>query len=566
MEGFLTNKEKETDKVLWARVSRGLYDVALCIQTLILLGLLVLSLLITVEFVRSKDKIDVFTEYLTYRWPSVLFPLLFIVIAAVLFYLSRLFVFISDKHLFAMVFLVTLVFQLIWISALSLTNYWYADSISLMRAADAILNYDFDKFDPSSCAFVKDSELSHCLAKPDLYKGNLYQYFSWYPYQAGPMMWFLLIFFIFGSYNVLAFQIVNAFFISGIATLLMCMAKQCGLQKRGLCLLAVMLVTCLPLLMFSAFVYTNVVGVFFGMLSMYLASRALSMSSTHKTIAMLASAYGAGSLTVLIKTTYIIFLIAITIVCVLHFISHANRWSVLFGIPMLVAANEVSKLPIIILEYWTGQKFGSGMPMTAWLVIGLREDSPTGPGWWTNVALQEYRHSAGDYGLQSLHFKENLLSLFDAFVANPNEAVSFFSRKIASEWAEPTFQTALYSSQGDHVVTGGLEQFFLTGSGYKMMVGFDNVMQSMVYGLALVAVIALLLRSMRHRVECAPISQMLTITFIGGFLCYVFWEAKSIYALPFYLLLLPLSATGGQYVIRAIQNRDFSKKCKMSAF
>ena len=366
-------------------------------------------------------------------------------------------------------------------------------------------------------------------------------------------MWFLLVFFIFGSYNVLAFQIVNACFVSGMTVLLMCMAKQCGLQKRGACFLSVVLFTCLPLLMFSAFVYTNVVGVFFGMLSMYLASKALSMLSIRKTIATLALAYGVGSLTVLIKTTYIIFLIAVTIVCILHFISHTNKWPALFGIPLLIAANWMSKLPITVLEQLTGQKFGSGMPMTAWLVIGLREDPPTGPGWWTNVALQEYLHSGGDYDLQSLHFKENLLTLFDMFVADPNTAVSFFGRKIASEWAEPTFQTALYSSQGDHVVTGGLEQFFLTGIGYKMMVGLDNVMQSMIYGLALVAVIALLLRSMRHKVECMPISQMLTIAFIGGFLCYVFWEAKSIYALPFYLLLLPLSALGGQYVIGYVE-------------
>ncbi len=36
---------------------------------------------------------------------------------------------------------------------------------------------------------------------------------------------------------------------------------------------------------------------------------------------------------------------------------------------------------------------------------------------------------------------------------------------------------------------------------------------------------------------------------LGGFLCYLFWEAKGIYTLPFYLLLFPLAAYGVQTIM-----------------
>ena len=34
------------------------------------------------------------------------------------------------------------------------------------------------------------------------------------------------------------------------------------------------------------------------------------------------------------------------------------------------------------------------------------------------------------------------------------------------------------------------------------------------------------------------------LTFIGGFIFHIIWEAKSMYAMPFFLLLLPISCNG----------------------
>lgn len=530
------------------KVSRGLYDISLILQILILAFLTGLSTLATVEFRRAPDKVDVFTEYLKYRGSSILFPILFCLIALLLFLVSHALLRIDDKRLLLIVFSATFIIQIVWISSLSLTNYWYADSINLMRASDAIINHDWAKFSSASCAYKSGEELATCLSNPDMYKGNLHQYFSWYPFQAGPLMWFVFVFYIFGSFNVLAFQIVNAAFVSGMAVLMIRISQQFGLNKYGLRVLSVILMTCLPFLMFSAFVYSNAVGVFWGLLAMYIAGKALSHPSISKGIALLIAAYIVGSLSVLIKSTYIIILLAISIACVLHFLSRVDRWPLLVGLPLLFVSHMVSKLPVAVLEHVTGQKFGNGMPMTAWVAIGLREEPPTGPGWWTDFAIKEYRYSGGDYELQSVHFKETIKSLLDSFGSDYSSFTSFFIRKVSSEWAEPTFQTALYSSQGDRVVSGGLEKFILVERGYRIMVGFDNVMQSIVYFLALIGIFITLIASVRHKVTCNPMLQMLTITFLGGFLCYLFWEAKSVYALPFYLLLLPIAALGGQYI------------------
>lgn len=533
----------------FSQAGRGLYDIALILQIGILSAVFGLSFILTVEFVRAPDRVDVFLEYPSYRTPTLLFLLAFAVTGVALLLLSNMLSFLSEKKTILAVFFATFIAQIIWIASLSLTNYWYADSISLMRSADAIINHDLSKFDPSSCAFKDVVGTAECIFKPDLYKGNLYQYFSWYPFQSGPLLWYILVFTVFGSYNVLAFQLVNAAFVSGIAVLLTRMANKCGLQKRGVQLLALLVISCIPLLMYSAFVYTNGVGVFWGLLALNIAASAFSESSTAKSALLLVLAFMAGAIGILIKSTYIIFLIAIAIISILRVLSCFKNWPMLLSLPLLVLSNFVSKIPLAILEQVTGQKYGSGMPMSAWVVIGLREEPPTGPGWWTSIAIKEYQRSGGDYTAQTAHLKATLSSLLSSFANDPAGSVSFFVRKIATEWAEPTFQTALYSSQGEHIVSGGLERFLLAGRGYKIMIGFDNVMQSMVYFLALIAIFVVLLRSVRHKETCNPMIQLLTVSFLGGFICYVFWEAKSVYTLPFYLLLLPLAALGGQYVM-----------------
>ena len=47
---------------------------------------------------------------------------------------------------------------------------------------------------------------------------------------------------------------------------------------------------------------------------------------------------------------------------------------------------------------------------------------------------------------------------------------------------------------------------------------------------------------------------LLCASFIGGFLCYLFWEAKSIYTLPFFLLLFPVAAYGIQNIADLISS------------
>ncbi|WP_140557819.1 glycosyltransferase family 39 protein [Bifidobacterium sp. UTCIF-39] len=534
-----------------ALLSRCLYDVVLVLQSVILLFLFSLSLFVTVEFIRSEDRSDVFTEYIRFRNASLLFPAAILIIFALLVFSAITLSKIQRRKLVHSVFWISFFIQLAWIASLSLTNYWYADSVMLMHGSNAILQGDFSQFTIDYCGPTDGNSYVSCLNTPDISKGNLYRYFAWYPYQAGPLLWFLFVFSIFGSYNILAFQIINALFISGLICLLLSASELFGLKNIGLSALAVLYLSCIPLLMYSAFVYTNVVGLFFCVLSLVISAKALESPSSLRSVALLALAYFVGAIGVIIKSTFIIFMIAITVVCLLNLLTRFRKGIMLLSFPFFVVAYSISKIPPMILEKIVGQKFGDGMPMVSWVAMGLQEIKPTGPGWWQDDILKQYVASGGNPDVQSRSAWDVISHFFGSF---DSTSFSFLFRKLASEWAEPTFQTALYSSQGDrNMQTKGLENFLLAGHGYQLMVGFDNVMQSLIYGLSVGAVIILLIRSIRKKEPCAALVQLFTVTFIGGFLCYILWEAKSVYAFPFYFLLFPLAALGIQFLVEKVK-------------
>lgn len=79
-----------------------------------------------------------------------------------------------------------------------------------------------------------------------------------------------------------------------------------------------------------------------------------------------------------------------------------------------------------------------------------------------------------------------------------------------------------------------------------------NILQSIIlFGSMLYAVYALFFNS-------APVSTVLPLTFIGGFIFHIFWEGKCQYTLPYFVLLLPLSIIGFFYMAKVFI--DFQRK------
>lgn len=525
-------------------------------QCAIVFALLLLSVFFTPTFLRlSADAgVESLSEVMDYHRaiPSLGFlggcvALLICGIIATLL-LSKL----PRHRLFWLLITFVIVTQLVWIAAVQLVSYLYSDPGSLMDAAIAVLQGNTAKFSPDYCTPGNEPVGCYNLPSP-------YAYFSWYPFQSGPLLWYVLMFKLFGV-NITILQVVNAFFVTGIVAMLWRFGATMGLHRNGLAALTVLCGSCAPLLMYCSFVYTNVTGLFLVMLGALLLGEALRVRHAASCAALAVAGFllfGAG---MLFKSTYVIVLLAALIAVALAVVRHGRRyWLIALTLPLAWLAKFVSGLPLKWLESWSGQSFGKGMPMLSWVSMGLSE--PGGgiaPGWWGSGPINTYQMANGDYAEQSRIAKQTIVERLSELLSSPGEGTSFFARKIVSEWAEPTFMTTFYSQYGAsaHGFKGGLSELVMRPDGGPVL-RYENVSMSIVYLMAFVGLIALVRHMVRTRGDAEAMDvvyarSLLAIAFIGGFLCYVFWEAKGIYTLPFYLMLLPMAAYGAQALLDAV--------------
>ncbi|MFC0265145.1 hypothetical protein [Alloscardovia macacae] len=541
-----------------ARAARFLASAAYALTGLTLTFLLTLSLIFTVLFVRAGEAGDRITERVDYNPATPAGFALFLALTAVtaialLLAIDRLRK-VPRRRLLIGLLIWVLVAQILWIVAIGLVAYSYPDSRSLMDAAHILVTGDTAKFSPEYCP--RGGTDPACLARK---MPSPYNYFRYYPFQAGPALWYVIIFALFGSYNVVAFQVVSAVAITGLVAVLWRMGAFIGLNQTGFAAFSVLVGTCAPLLLFCAFVYPNAVGFAITMAGAWLIAegvRGAEGSRSLRHIATLVAGFLVCGIGITFKSTFQILLLAVLAALFVAVLATRQYWQFGFGLLGAFGALRLSQLPTVLLEHWVGQRFGRGLPTISWIAIGLGSREGRGEGWWTGFALRAFNDTQGSYAAQSEISRQFIRERIESFSHAPGEAAGFFTRKLASEWAEPTFMTELYSKHGTSW-SGfhGPADFLLTGAGSGAFLGWQDIMQCLVYVFALVGVGALLWSAGSSGVKAHALftRMFLTASFLGGFLCFIFWEAKGIYTLPFFILLLPLAALGMQVVSQRVQ-------------
>ena len=534
---------------------KWLVVLALGLQTAVVALLLVLSIFFTVTFKRINSQLGSITEQVDYHFgiPSVIFVLGTVMFYALIALLAIGVARLPRRWVFTALLVYTAALQIIWLVSLSLVTYTYPDSQNLMDAANILLKGDVSQFGADYCS-------AGDMQKECVERGipSAHAYFSYYPFQSGPMLWYLLIFALFGSNNIFAFQIVSAVAITALVAVLWRLGGLLGLDKKGYGAFTVLIMTCVPLMMFAAFVYPNAVGFFITVCGAWIIAEGFRMQKSWPSAFAIVGGFLVCGVGIVFKSTYQIVVLAALLAAVFAVWQNRRIWQLFVSLLSSLAAFAISKLPVVLVQSWTGQNFGKGMPMLSWVALGLSESDNVPPGWWNRFAMDAFERTGNDYALQSQISKEFVQGRFSEFLHNPSGGVRFFTGKLASEWAEPSFMTSLYSELGESSrYFAGLSSFFLIGDGSNILIRYENVAQTVMYVLAFIGLIGLLRSIVKGKSIGDDAAQVFTrvllcAAFIGGFLCYLLWEAKSIYTLPFFLLLIPIAAYGVEETIRLV--------------
>lgn len=444
--------------------------------------------------------------------------------------------FVPSKYetpLFIAVLVLTALFALWWVVWQQTVSTLYADSNRLLKFASEAASGDWSSFTDSASITI----LSQI---PD----DAHAYFTQYPFQSG-IFWFMyLLFCIAPSHGVLLLQLVNVVACEATMVLVYGMGRILMSQNaRGRSLLLLLLVLCLPLYLSAAFPYGNAVGLALVAGFLYMQLQAFRSHGIRQ-FALITLSLIPFALMIVVKSTFLLMGIAAVITWFLHLLIQKKPMPVIVCVCVVLLGNSFGSVPTSMLEKATGMDFGEGMPKTSWIVMGLNESTVVEgqPGWWDGEAYEIMYSVNGDMEQQSTIAKERILEELQGFVSDPSYALSFFAGKLTTEWAEPTFASLYYSALNQNASGetfnsyGAFGHYYIAGA---LMVALDGY-QIIVYGGALIALIALVRNARKTSWSDAGPASFLAAVFFTGFGCYLLWEAKAFmcYRSLFYCYLL----------------------------
>ena len=416
----------------------------------------------------------------------------------------------TELLLMAMVFALGITFIL----SVKLAAPWYSDSYLVLYAAEKAAIGEYTGLDSYFCRF---------------------------PFQLGYVLYAEIVFRLMGStlpgmpagYYRLALQGLNVLWLLLCYHALIQLSWQLFQSRRVQKLTTVLLMFCLPPVFTCTFLYGNIPGFALGALALWMFAAFMRQRRLWQGL-LCALFLG---LAVAVKLNLMIFFAAIVIVWLLDLLQNRSIKSLVCLLLTVVSVLTLGRAPQDIYERRSGKDFGSGIPMIAWMAMGMSEGH-AGPGWYKeDHTVSFFMDSGMDPEATAENAGQVIKQRAEYFAENPGQGLRFFSRKLRSQWNEPTYESLWINQVQQSYGQKGFMYEWFCHVGERHITGYMNQYQQLVFlGMLLSCVFLWRRRDIR---QCLP-----ALVILGGILYHLLFEAKSQYALPYFVLMIPLASYG----------------------
>ncbi len=242
----------------------------------------------------------------------------------------------------------------------------------------------------------------------------------------------------------------------------------------------------------------------------------------------------------LCKNNYLITFIALLCILLAGGIveKKVKKCTIAMGI-LVVNLFFVITLSHICIKSITGIEVSKGTSAWGFIAMGMQE-SNRAPGWFNDYHLVNYREAGRDVTVASKNAKADIRNRIGEFVDQPAYCVEFYSKKIASQWNNPTFQgfwIQQVMSWYREDIPDSVDEWIQDGRWEnRTLTAVFNVFQSIV-------LLGCILFFFCHKsMDYKTLS--LAVIIIGGFLFHLIWEAKCQYTVSYFALLIPYAVQG----------------------
>lgn len=378
-------------------------------------------------------------------------------------------------------------------------------------------------------------------------------YLRHYPFQIGMVGYLQIFYTLFGIECFLPLQFANAIL---ILVSVFVFHRICDLlfadDLFGI-LFSVCSIAFLPLYLYAIFIYGDVPGICFGIYGIYFVMKYMKC---HSKWSMLPAAI-CMSLSLILKGNSMILLIAVLIGLILYAISERDPFSILFCIVLILGYVLPNKVLYAAYAHAAGlQHLPDGIPKVAWIAMGLQPNDAVGYGAYNGYNWDLYTKMNYDSAASSAAAIANIRESLSGFAASPKYALKFFYYKFISMWNMPDCNAQLHAEWYSRHVEGhsALALSLIYGTGRSVLSVIMNYLQFMILvGASVFAGLSLMPSSRFQKGGCHLLTVPISLSVFGGYLFHMFWESQSRYALPYYVLCIPMAVLGWYEVILWVQ-------------
>ena len=416
----------------------------------------------------------------------------------------------TELLLLAVVFVLGVTFIL----SVKLAAPWYSDSYLVLYAAEKAAIGEYAALDSYFCRF---------------------------PFQLGYVLYAETVFRLMGStlpgmpagYYRLALQGLNVLWLLVSYHALIQLSWQLFQSRRVQKVTTVLLIFCLPPVFTCTFLYGNIPGFALGTVALWMFAAFVRQRRIWQGL-LCAVALG---LAVAVKLNLMIFFVAIVIVWLIDLMQNRSVKSLVCMVLAVASVLALGRAPQSLYERRSGKDFGGGIPMIAWMAMGMSEGH-AGPGWYKeDYTVSFFMDSGMDAEATAENARQVIKQRAEFFAENPGQGLRFFSTKLRSQWNEPTYESLWINQVQQSYGQKGFMYEWFCHVGEHHTTGYMNQYQQLIFlGMLLACVFLWKKRDIR---QCLPV-----LVILGGILYHLLFEAKSQYALPYFILMIPLASYG----------------------
>lgn len=475
-----------------------------------LLAIILFSMLLLESFIRTgKNSADLSDEFIYFFNDSILNNLVKLGVFLLLFYM----IFFSYmkwqdkvdcKDFLIVICFITAFVSIYWVEASNTAP--HADQYKICTYAEAFNRGDFSGLQPGG------------------YVASCSQ-------QLGLITLMRIIFYIFGNGNYKAFQYFSSLMVPVIIYAGFMIVRILSNDKRAaeLCYLVLMLF-CIPLYAYVPFVYGEVCSTAFIMLAAWFFLECIENFTWGRLVLLTIST----GIAVQLRQNTLIMVLSFLIVTIIKIIFYKSRSNFIFMGTGIIVGIFIVQTGIRGIYNDVVPIEGQTMPAILYVTMGTNDEEEN-PGWYNGYNFSTFKENNYDPDSAKRKAYEDLSAFGAKCIDNPEFAVDFLYRKIASQWNSPMYQCL---AMNNNIVgkQSKLAASIYSGNLRPYIENFMNIYQLLVYGGVLILLIVY--RNRWRRIE----KYVILIGIFGGFLFSILWEAKTRYIFPYFIMMIPYTA------------------------